>query len=808
MRRFMWSVLALGLCATLAGCSSNKSPDKSTDNAATGQLSHDYYALVAKSISDNKLSIAAVGLPKSSQRTKISGVFDRIKTTLSVNADQEPSSDETDLIGIAKISADTKQIQQFDDQNLIYLKQIDSFDHAQKLALYNVKTSQEKIVYSTQDDYAIDEYVISPDKTHAAIWEVAMDKDSNKLLGGYSKVTNFNISLNKTEGIVGPQKTEGLQNVELSQAIQSLDQRVFVQYPLFYDSNNTLWLDTFGPNSGGWGNSIYTLKSSSGSMEPVPSLKAGSYSSDPVISDDGRTILVARPKSPFSNDRTGVMDAQSYPNRLVFINITNMEEKEVAAGGFYANYVISNEGSRFSTLKYSDETSFKDKTSPTLQSGSLTDSSDHKIDSVYFPLAVIADKSETSTLLGKTNAELFTVKGESQILASNVGKKYSLTFAAYRLTGKNSIQEVDSNNFNEFISLRMKTNIKSLAENSATKETADNLKLDGYLPRNITLSSSRVGTQQAPSYSQRCAKDIEKFTNGSDLIQMSKEWFKYAGEELKKTPVCKTLFDKAEFTQDDRRIWDTSCAGTFSTAQYKNLKKISEEMSDPYCVHEVAIAFNNVCHQTWDVNSKKEPGVEWGMTPKISAQLTQSIKCLDSPLYIYPLQETNISIKANNSVYRTSPPDKSGSWDVTAFPDGKLLTQDGQLYSKIEYDYTSNPTSLNSGIIATQENLAEKLAWYADQLGLNKKEKQDFVGFWSEKLRGIAPFIQISHFSRSESLKINSFDISPQPDTLIPVVMYFRPLQLPSKLQDPVFEPILERKGFTVVDWSGVVDLL
>ena len=54
----------------------------------------------------------------------------------------------------------------------------------------------------------------------------------------------------------------------------------------------------------------------------------------------------------------------------------------------------------------------------------------------------------------------------------------------------------------------------------------------------------------------------------------------------------------------------------------------------------------------------------------------------------------------------------------------------------------------------------------------------------------------------NENMALN---ISPQPDTVIRLMFNFRPLKKEINLQKPnIIVP--ERKGFTVVEWGGILD--
>ena len=95
--------------------------------------------------------------------------------------------------------------------------------------------------------------------------------------------------------------------------------------------------------------------------------------------------------------------------------------------------------------------------------------------------------------------------------------------------------------------------------------------------------------------------------------------------------------------------------------------------------------------------------------------------------------------------------------------------------------------------------LQEKLAL----LGLNAKESADFEEFWEPRMKG-APYYFISFLGNSVMDQLAPLSITPAPDTVIRVLMDFRPLQAPVAstgyhMKTPV------RRGFTVVEWGGVL---
>jgi len=95
--------------------------------------------------------------------------------------------------------------------------------------------------------------------------------------------------------------------------------------------------------------------------------------------------------------------------------------------------------------------------------------------------------------------------------------------------------------------------------------------------------------------------------------------------------------------------------------------------------------------------------------------------------------------------------------------------------------------------------LIEKLA----KLGLNAKETADFIEFWEPKMQG-SPYYLIGFYGNAVMNQLAPFSISPKPEALIRILMDFQPLAKPIKVQGyEIRTP--ERKGFTVVEWGGVL---
>lgn len=60
----------------------------------------------------------------------------------------------------------------------------------------------------------------------------------------------------------------------------------------------------------------------------------------------------------------------------------------------------------------------------------------------------------------------------------------------------------------------------------------------------------------------------------------------------------------------------------------------------------------------------------------------------------------------------------------------------------------------------------------------------------------------IHNFEINDIIGITKLDITPKPDSMLRVMMLYKPLDKPIKIGEQKLKPF-ERKGFTVIEWGG-----
>ncbi len=173
-------------------------------------------------------------------------------------------------------------------------------------------------------------------------------------------------------------------------------------------------------------------------------------------------------------------------------------------------------------------------------------------------------------------------------------------------------------------------------------------------------------------------------------------------------------------------------------------------------------------------------------------------------IYLYPEEKTNVSVKLNlDGKLTVSEPLYNDGWHVTAFPDGTIVNSDLTIYEYLfweaELDVKTDP---NEGFcvkgIDTKEFLEEKLT----HMGLNAKERADFMEFWVPVLA--KNNYNLITFAEEEYTEKAKLDIEPTPDTIIRIFMVYTPLEAPVEVKEQELMPHT-RSGFTVVEWGGKV---
>ena len=175
-------------------------------------------------------------------------------------------------------------------------------------------------------------------------------------------------------------------------------------------------------------------------------------------------------------------------------------------------------------------------------------------------------------------------------------------------------------------------------------------------------------------------------------------------------------------------------------------------------------------------------------------------------LYLYPEEETELTVTLGKPEELTCTyPAYNDGWHVTAYPDGTLVDDGGRSYYALYWESRSTtPVSMADGFVVKGEDTAsffeEKLA----VLGLNEREAQEFIVYWLPQMQN-NQYNLIRFATADEIEQIMPLSFSVRPDTVIRVLMEYTPLDEPVDVPEQNLTPAPERKGFTAVEWGGML---
>lgn len=205
-------------------------------------------------------------------------------------------------------------------------------------------------------------------------------------------------------------------------------------------------------------------------------------------------------------------------------------------------------------------------------------------------------------------------------------------------------------------------------------------------------------------------------------------------------------------------------------------------------------------------------------------------------VYLYPPNEQLVNVKVipNGFLTYTDPIyDFKTGWTVTAFPDGSIYnhrtTVDPKEYpylyyeSKVRDEAILKPTNgwvVKSKVNKESEESTVTKEWFGPmedlfkdvlpKLGLNEIQTADFIEYW-EKALPYAPYYFVGIIDPENVDEFERLAITPPPDYVNRVRVYFERLDQPKQVQEPVLnfsnlqvaanDPSL----FRVVEWGGMI---
>jgi hypothetical protein len=176
-------------------------------------------------------------------------------------------------------------------------------------------------------------------------------------------------------------------------------------------------------------------------------------------------------------------------------------------------------------------------------------------------------------------------------------------------------------------------------------------------------------------------------------------------------------------------------------------------------------------------------------------------------IYLYPKQKSFINVKVNTvgKMILTIPKYPVEGWSVLANPDGKINHIEGDFdYLYYEAEIPDEKIEIpQKGFVKKLIEVEGLLKKILPQAGLNEKETNQFISYWLEVLPKEVPYYFIGIVSTQNLDQLASLEITPSPNKIIRVTIYFQALEGPINVEEPIIDTP-KRGGFTVVEWGGI----
>ena len=254
-------------------------------------------------------------------------------------------------------------------------------------------------------------------------------------------------------------------------------------------------------------------------------------------------------------------------------------------------------------------------------------------------------------------------------------------------------------------------------------------------------------------------------------------------------------------TQDTELIWEDNCA-------FRNLENTAIDYDD-WDVFGCSMRVDVILgEETESADEYVDECVEnWHFAKKITVTEVEDDYFAVSAkpvIYLYPEQKMHVSVTLDyDGTLTCTYPEYHNGWNVTACPDGTLTDQKGQSYNYLYWEgLTKMSYDFSEGFCVAGSDTAEFLEKALSELGLTRKEANEFIVFWLPLMQE-NPYNIIS-FQTDTYTDHARLTISPEPDTVIRVFMAYQPSNEEITMK-PQLLTSTERTGFTAVEWGGTL---
>lgn len=679
------------------------------------------------------------------------------------------TNSETQLL--TTLPLEIKKVSVIDEKTLLYIDQVDKRDHGAMLTVYDIKEKKATASIPAADGFGIDDYTLSPDKKSVALWEVGFAQGAEVLRGGNSRVY--------TAKLTNPSDKHLLYDEVANKP---------VHYPRAILDDGTVFSDTFLPNDpnggAGWAYGMSVASFDGSNKKDIDSMKAGTYGTQPSLSQDGNFLLFSGYDGKYGNGlgvKNGYRQAIITPNTVELLNTKTLQRTSLPNLPNNDSYATSQWDFITGKIILSIVGAKAEKTGLYAYdpaSNSLEKISIPQIENTEF--MHMAGLPKNQMLVGSIEEKASTL--------GNLGPNYEYAYsklASFDSQSSQSSALALEDTYVQYITILPAEYFKAvLGINTSAQANPQPTFINQYSNQNASKEKLQLYTffVKYDLLKTRTSQQSNPLplTNLPDLTKISLS--------PNTTTTNTVTFNSGDIPSSSTNIPSNNVP----------INKVPEE-DQPKC--------NDVTAQVCAEKGQGPETKEYTMCKGMYKSQNMSRTCDDSPLYLYGQSGKKVNVTINTPVYNAIPSYVNG-YDVTLGANGRMQIG-GTTYERIAYDYASNlriRKAPKEGIVTARSDVAGILKYYANKLGLNEKETADLVKAGRQKIT--SPYAFISFYDHQTSHQILPISFTPAPDTYLNVVFYFKLLETKPAYTPvaPAFPEPLRRAGFTAVEVSEVVE--
>lgn len=226
--------------------------------------------------------------------------------------------------------------------------------------------------------------------------------------------------------------------------------------------------------------------------------------------------------------------------------------------------------------------------------------------------------------------------------------------------------------------------------------------------------------------------------------------------------------------------------------------KLNGTLSDDWCIGDQVIC---TYENTYYDNKNQRVEVDFLTIEPSDFELEPGVD-YKPVIYLYPEEDTEVTVKLDyNGQLTCTYPKYNNGWNVTASSDGTLTDEKGMQYNYLYWEgETFAQYDFSKGFCVKGEDTTEFLEYALAELGLTRREANEFIVFWlpmmQENNYNIISF-QTEAYTSSARL-----EVTPLPDSIIRVFMAYKASDEYVDIEaQELTAP--NREGFTVIEWGG-----